>query len=257
MIDYHIHTNFSDGKNTHVEYLKKSEQLGLKEIGFSDHLCLNYPNWAAKERDFKTISEAIVSLKNQNNSNSKIRFGFEVDYIEGKEDEISEILKRFELDYIIGSVHYIKEWNFDTNKKDFIESDIDKFYIDYFNLVQKAARSELFDIIGHIDLAKKFNYYPKFDLNEIYNKTAKVLKESDVTFELNTSGMDKPCKEFYPSDQFLKILFQYGVPVTLGSDSHQIDNLARYFDIAISKLKEVGYSSLAIFENRKRKFIAI
>jgi histidinol-phosphatase (PHP family) len=54
---------------------------------------------------------------------------------------------------------------------------------------------------------------------------AKSLKEYDLTFELNTSGMDKECKEFYPSDEFLQILCDYKIPVTLGSDSHKVENL--------------------------------
>ena len=118
-------------------------------------------------------------------------------------------------------------------------------------------KSGLFDIIGHIDLAKKFAYYPSFNLTDIYLSTARVLKDFDIVFELNTSGMDKDCKEFYPSDKFLEILYKFGVPVTLGSDSHEINQLARYFDIAIEKLKRIGYNSLAVFSNRKRSFLHI
>lgn len=254
MIDYHVHSIFSDGKNTYQDYILEAERVGLNEIGFSDHICINYPKWAVKLSDFDQVDNEIKQLKLKS-KNVNIRYGFEVDYIENREFEISNLLKKFSVDYIIGSVHYVNDWNFDINKKDFLKKDIDQFYKDYYSLVQKAAKSKLFDIIGHIDLAKKFNYFPSFNLTEVFNQTAIILKESDMVFELNTSGKDKDCKEFYPSDQFLKILYEHKVPVTLGSDSHSINHLGRYFNEAISKLKKIGYKQLSIFKNRKRRFI--
>ena len=113
----------------------------------------------------------------------------------------------------------------------------------------------MFDIIGHIDLAKKFAYYPSYDLTNLYIETAQALKNADVVYELNTSGMDKDCKEFYPSDKFLTILYELNIPVTLGSDSHKVDHLTRYFNVAILKLKKIGYKKLSTFTNRRRDFI--
>ncbi len=255
MIDYHIHTNFSDGKNSHEEIIRSAKELNLTEIGFSDHLCLNFPNWAIGLNDIESIANKIILLKNE--KDIIVKFGFEVDYLDDKKDEIAEIIDKLPLDYTIGSIHYIKNWNFDTNKKMFKKLDIDQFYLDYFSLINKAAQSGLFDIIGHIDLAKKFNYYPSFDLNTLYQQTAKVLKESDVAFELNTSGLDKRCNEFYPSEPFLQILFQHDIPVTLGSDTHKTEDLARYFNEAISLLKKIGYTRIARFTNRKRDYVNI
>ena len=56
MIDYHIHTNFSDGKNSHEEIIRSAKELNLTEIGFSDHLCLNFPNWAIGLNDIESIA---------------------------------------------------------------------------------------------------------------------------------------------------------------------------------------------------------
>ena len=35
--DYHTHTKYSHGKNTVLENAVRAEQLGLKEIGITDH----------------------------------------------------------------------------------------------------------------------------------------------------------------------------------------------------------------------------
>lgn len=257
MIDYHTHSKYSDGVNSYREIVSAAKKSGLSEIGLSDHFCLHYPKWAVKKSDFSRLTEEIQLLKIEYKDQIKIKFGFETDYIEDRENEIADFLHQFPLDYVIGSVHYVNNWNFDTDKKSFSIIDVDRFYIEYFSLIQKAAQSGLFHIIGHIDLAKKFNYYPSFNLTDIYHHTAKILKDADVAYELNTSGMDKDCKYFYPSDQFLKILFQHQVPVTLGSDTHKIADLTRYFDIALQKLKTIGYNKLAVFKNRERDFIPI
>ncbi|HRW63653.1 MAG TPA: histidinol-phosphatase HisJ family protein [Bacteroidales bacterium] len=257
MIDYHTHSLYSDGKNTYKELLDTAYKKNLSEIGFSDHLCLHYPDWAVKESQLLKLSDDIISLKNNSSSPVKVKFGFEVDYIDGKEDEIRKMLEKFPLDYAIGSVHYINNWNFDTIVDDYHSIDIDKFYNDYFLLIQKAAKSKLFDIIGHADLAKKFAFYPSFNLDAIYEETAKVFAESNAVVELNTSGKDKPCKEFYPSVDFLKQCFNHGVPVTLGSDSHHIPHLARYFNDAIQLLIEVGYTQIVSFTQRKPNYIPL
>ena len=207
-----------------------------------------------KKEQFTNIITDISRIKNEVRD-VNIKFGLEVDYIEGKESEINDYIEKFPLDYVIGSVHYVNDWNFDTNRGEFKNIDIDQFYKDYFVLIQKAARSGLFDIIGHIDIAKKFNYFPSFDLKPYYEKTARILSKSDVVIELNTSGLDKPCKEFYPGNTFLQICYLQNVPVTLGSDAHFASDIARYFPETILKLKSIGYRKIATFKNRNRSFI--
>jgi len=256
MIDYHTHSKYSDGKNTYEEIIRKAVEKGLQEIGFSDHLCLHYPGWAAAKDDFENIKEEITSLKKSTND-IQVKFGLEVDYIKSMENNIRDHIKKFPVDYIIGSIHYIDDWNFDTTPKAYPGKDMNQTYLDYFDLLQQAALSGLFDIMGHIDVIKKFNFYPDFDLKPYYERTAEVFSNSDVVFELNTSGLDKPCKELYPSDEFLKSCFDQNVPVTLGSDAHIPSQVARYFSLAVSKLKHVGYRKITIFNQRKRSYITL
>lgn len=255
MIDYHIHTCFSDGADTHEDCVRKAIKMGLAEIGFSDHICLNNPKWSVDKNDYQLMIETILSFQNSDELPLKVRFGLEVDYLPGKEKEIKEVLEQFPVDYLIGSVHYIKGWNFDTINKGYNKQDINKLYSDYFKLIQNAAMSGLFDIIGHADVIKKFNYYPSINLDNLYRETATIFKKSNVVVELNTSGLSKPCKEFYPSNDFLKYCFFNDVPVTLGSDAHQSNDISKNFSLATEKLKETGYRKIAVFEKRKRSFI--
>lgn len=251
--DYHMHTTFSDGRNSHQKMVAGAIKAGLQEIGFSDHICLNNPDWSAKISDVPKMYEAISKLREE--STISIKFGLEVDWLAGREKEIVKVLDgNPELDYVIGSVHYINDWIFDDDSYRFDEYqkwDIEELYKVYFNLVQKAAQSKLFDIIGHPDLIKKFNFRPKGDVSDCLKETAKVFKASGVCVDINTSGLDLPCQEIYPSRELLEFCFAEGVPITFGSDAHSFDKIASHFDEAIKFVKEVGYRKYATFSKRK------
>ena len=199
----------------------------------------------------------INAVRNDENTSIKVKFGIEVDYFPDKENEIAETISSLDLDYVIGSVHFIDSWNFDTDIAPYDQIDINKFYRQYFRLVQQSALSGLFDIIGHCDLAKKFGYYPSFPLDELYDQTAMIFKKTDVVVELNTSGRIKPCNEFYPSIPFLQRLAHHKVPITLGSDAHVEQNVGQFFDEALMELKALGFKELVMFDKRERHSVKI
>jgi len=254
--DYHIHTNFSDGHHTHDEMVYSAKVSGLSEIGFSDHISLKPVGWAMDLQKLPALVELISHLQRKSSSIA-IRFGAEVDYLPDKVLETQQLINSLPLDYVIGSVHFIGDWNFDTDYSGYAGIDIDDFYRNYFRLIGEAAQTRMFDIIGHADLAKKFAVYPSFKLKTIYEQTAKIFSESDVVVELNTSGKDKPCSEYYPSVDFLEVLHHYKVPVTLGSDAHVEQNIGKYFDEAASLLKSIGYKEIVTFNRRKRNRIKL
>jgi histidinol-phosphatase (PHP family) len=250
--DYHMHTFLSDGKDTHEDMVASAAYKSISEIGFTDHLSVKPIGWAMDLSMIPLMIEKVNALK-QNSNNVLVKLGAEIDYVPGLEKEIAELIKSIPFDYTIGSVHFINDWNFDTDIRPYDQINIDKFYTDYFKLVQQSAKSGLFDVIGHCDLAKKFSYYPSFRLERLYEETAKVFRKSGVVVELNTSGRIKPCAEFYPSAVFLEKLAKYKVPITLGSDAHVEQNIGQFFDEAISELKALGYKEIVKFTKRIRE----
>ena len=84
----------------------------------------------------------------------KIKIGLEVDFISGKEAEISTFLNPLKLDYVIGSVHYLGEKTVDEGPEFYEGKSIDRLFESYFESVCEAIESDLFDIIGHCDLNK-------------------------------------------------------------------------------------------------------
>jgi len=256
--DYHMHTALSDGHNTHEEMVLSAIEKGFDEIGFSDHFCIKQPcTWAVGADGIAQLEEKVIEMRVKYGDQINILFGIEVDYFSDKEKEIRESLQQFSFDYIIGSIHFLNDWNYDTDKSRYSEFRNDFLYDWYFREFQSAAKSGLFDIMVHPDLIKKFRIWPETSRKQLFEETAEVLARSGVGFEINTSGKDRPCGEFFPGRELLSAFFKAGVPVTMGSDSHLQEQIGRHFAEAKTILKEIGYTKMMRFRNREGVSVTI
>lgn len=257
LIDYHMHSILSDGKDTHEEMVKAGIRNGLDEIGFSDHVCLKPVNWAIKEIDIPVMTQQILELKEKYKGQIEIKYGIEMDYFPGREDEIRDLINTIPVDYVIGSVHFIGDWNFDSDKSFYGKWPNDELYQMYFELIQLAAQSGLFDIVGHLDIIKKFRVYPETDQTALFEQTLKIIKENNLVVELNTGGLDRPCAEFTPSPSLIERCYQLHIPMTISSDAHQASQIGRHYETAIDLLRQVGFNELTTFSKRERQTFRI
>ena len=56
------------------------------------------------------------------------------------------------------------------------------------------AETKYFDIVGHIDLTRKFGLSPKVDISKEIDLALKAIKDADMAVEINTSGFYHLCK---------------------------------------------------------------
>jgi histidinol-phosphatase (PHP family) len=257
MVDYHTHSVLSDGKDSYEEMVRVAIARGLDEIGFSDHVCLKPVDWAINMVDIPVMTQQILNLKLKFKDDIKIRYGIEMDYFPGYEVELKEIIESIPLDFVIGSVHFIEDWNFDTDQSLYGKWPNDQLYENYFDLIQKATESGIFDIIGHLDIIKKFRIYPESNQDKLFEDTIKLIKRHNLVVELNTGGVDRPCAEFTPGPKLLEMCYRHSVPVTLSSDAHKASQIARHFESAVEVLTQIGYSEIVGFQNRSRKMIRL
>ncbi|MEK4344939.1 histidinol-phosphatase HisJ [Paenibacillus sp. FSL P4-0184] len=266
-IDYHTHherCGHAVGKLE--EYVQRGIQLGLQQLGLSDHLPLihvdpasYYPEMAMPMAELPHYVEECLTLKERYRGVIDLRVGLEADYIEGYEDQIREILSPYPWDYLIGSVHFLGEWDItDYRQVDGWEGkDELEVYRLYYDAVKKSALSGLYDIIGHMDVIKRFGYGPqtpegKAEVRTLELETLKVIADSGIAMELNASGLTKPCAEMFPAEHLLQEAFMLGIPLTLGSDAHDPAKLGDGLQEARSMLWHTGFRELAVFEGRRR-----
>jgi histidinol-phosphatase (PHP family) len=254
--DYHMHSSYSDGRSVPEDYITSAIAAGLSEIGFSEHLTLfkDLEDWNMNPVN---ISPYITHLENLQNTiqSIKIKIGLEVDFFAGKEEEIYAFLHPLPLDYIIGSVHYLGEKTVDVGPEFYEGKNIDRLFESYFDSVIAAVASDLFDIIGHCDLIRIYGYKPSADMEPLYRKLAKTMKNHDVAFEVNTNGRNRPLADFYPDRRYLHIFREENVSVCVNSDAHMPSRVGQYFDEAYELLRYIGFNEMAVFEKRMRRMV--
>ena len=185
-----------------------------------------------------------------------VRLGVESDYVLGWDDHYRRLWQQYPLDYVIGSVHWLEHWSiFDPVLPP--NRDAGQVYAEYLYTTQAAARSGVYDIIGHLDCLKTAGHIPDLSITPLLEETVRVLAASGVAIELNTSGWRKPFNDCFPRAELLACCCHYGVPVTLGSDAHTPDDVAYRFADAIALLQDVGYHEFATFASRKRCMVPL
>lgn len=262
MVDYHIHTDrCGHAKGSLEEYYREARRKGLEEIGFADHFPLSLlgftpPIKVTMEGEELPHYVSDIEEMRRGKKSPSVKLGIEVDYLPGKEEAIKRGIAPYPFDYVVGSVHFLGNWDF-TNPQVAQEYEklkdhqIFKLHEEYFQLIEKVAQSNLFDIIGHIDVIKKFGYLPRQGTRYLMERVAGLLQEADICVEVNTAGLYAPAGEFYPGLEFLKICFHKKIPVTLGSDAHRPEDVGRDIKKALELLREVGYREIVLFNKRK------
>jgi len=254
--DYHIHTTLCNHAVGEMEeYVERAIERGLREIGFSDHMpVMPEPHLCMGFDQVQGYVDRVIELRERYKDRITIKLGCEMDIEHDRIDEIKDLAASYPFDYIIGSIHYLDGWPFDQDQYSdtFRKGDVDAIFARFFEAVARAAETGLSDIVGHIDNIKCMGFRPSGDMTAHYERLAAAVAASGLAVEVNTSGLDKLCKEQYPSAELLKVLRSHDVPVTVGSDSHNPDHIGRHFDVALSLLEECGYDSVVYFTDRKR-----
>ena len=261
--DYHMHTplcRHATGEPT--EYAARALQLGLTEIGFSDHNPMvrdDYDDWHMRTDELDEYVEKVRQARSDHPGLS-IKLALEVDYIPGHEDWIRDLASRHPWDYFIGSVHYVSDsWDMDNPKKlsEWEKRDPIEVWTVYFDRLTQAAESRLFEIIGHADLCKKFCFYPRQDCTHLYKRFLTAAQKAGMAIEINTAGLRKDCKEIYPNRQILELAFGLGVPITFASDAHAPHEVGADFSKAVHLARSVGFTHACRFLKRSREFVAL
>lgn len=268
LVDYHTHTvRCGHAGGTMEEYVEAAIERGLQEIGFSDHIPWY---WVTEERRDYAIAMPMdqfddyvqdVRRLRERYPQIPIRLGVEADYIPGHEDQLAQILGRYDWDYVIGSCHFLGEWGFDNPDEtaEYDNWDLGELYDRFWELEIAAARTGLFDIMAHLDLIKKFGHRPPagYDLLGAYRRVAGAMAETGVAIELSVAGTRKPVREYYPHPDLLRACCEKGVDLVISSDAHHPSEVGRDFDAALRVAAASGYDRLVSFARRKRLFHSI
>ncbi|MCM1988420.1 histidinol-phosphatase HisJ family protein [Oceanirhabdus seepicola] len=260
-IDHHIHT---DNSFDSVEKLKKmcekAVDEGIEIIGFGEH-------FSTIER-LPTYGHMRFGKYNQEIEYCRSKFKGELEILKGLEicspqyniDSILKIVKDEKIDFIIGSVHDIDG----PKLRKYIDGKCNKeAYEGYFKKVLQASEKGEYDILGHIDLLKRyaFEQLGNYEFNDFEGIISEILKnviKRDKAIEVNTSGLGSGAKELFPSIEVLKLYKELGGKlITIGSDAHSAEKLGNNHTIAVEVLRDLGYKEYYYYKQRKPHRVSI
>jgi len=256
--DYHMHTRLCrHATGEPAQYAASAIAVGLTEIGFSDHSPMQtdgFDDWRMRLSELDEYVELVTRARTDFPA-IRIALGLEIDFLPGHEDWIRDLAHRHNWDYLIGSVHYVEPgWDIDNPAKISTWHDRNpaEVWAAYFDRLSQAAGSGLFDIIGHVDLCKKFGFVPETDFMPHVREFLSTVARAGVAIEINTAGLRKQCHEIYPSRPILEAAFRLNIPITFGSDAHAPDEVGADFPSAVALAKDCGYTHALRFQQRER-----
>ncbi len=254
LCDYHTHTPLCmHAEGTAEEYVDAAIAAGLMEYGIADHAPVQpepFDDWRMLTSQLTDYYDWIMRAREHAADRIQVRSGLECDWLVGCEDWINQLRGCSSWDYMIGSVHYLADkWDFDNPVwlGRWAEVDVEAVWSQYWKTYEEMVRSDLFEIFGHADLIKKFGYRPKGDLRRFYEPVIEAISESRGVLEVNTAGWHKPCKEQYPSLQFLDLCAEAGVDIVVSSDAHAPAEVGRNFDEARTRILAAGFTHTIAF----------
>lgn len=253
-IDLHNHTTLCNhASGTMDEYVQKAIELGIDIYGFSEHAPMKdfEDGYRLELCDKEHYESSILRLKEKYENDITILLGYEVDYLQG--DYILDIIKDAQVDYLIGSVHYLGSWGFDNPEYigQYKNKDINLVWEEYFEAIRQMAETNLFNIVGHLDLIKIFNFFPTKEVTSLALDALKAIKEANMAIEINAAGFRKPVKEQYPSSSLLELAFKLNIPITFSSDAHSVEQIGFCYDRAVEAAKRTGYDECVYFKNKQ------
>jgi histidinol-phosphatase (PHP family) len=253
-LDGHLHTDQSPDSSVPIDvYAALAVERGIPEIAITDHVdfdprdpAFEYSRFEDRQRVVRGAAERWAK------EGVVIRFGAELTYNRRWDAELRDHLRRYRYDYVIGSVH---DWPESPYWPDRVRSwvtgrSIEAILEPYYAEVIAAARTGLFDTIGHLDVVRRYLHpYLTFEdlaqRPDLQEPALRAIVESNVSLEVNTSGFRYPGGETYPSRAVVARYRELGGErIVVGSDAHSRGSFAHRLGVAYRHLTAAGFEAL-------------
>jgi len=271
-INYHLHNQYSaDGRGSTEQTIHSAIDLGFDEICFTNHVEALDPesgDWTvdlveARER-FEHQQHEIERLQPEY-PELRMLLGAEYEYRPEWVETLDALTDSVDFDMIIGSVHMVDGHQVSGGSVGgyFKDRDISETYGRYFEAVEEMLEWGGFDIVGHLDLVKRFGakYYGTFDAAPFESQVRGILDKMvavGLGLEVNTSGVVQAPAEPYPGLDILKWAKEAHVAtVTIGTDSHVPTSVEQGWETGELLLRRAGFTEITLFSHRIRKNVPI
>ena len=250
--DTHIHTlPFSTDSHQRMQEVLSANASSPYGYIITEHMDYDYPGDMVFHFDPKEYFEAYGPLRSD-----RLLLGIEMGLTPENTSQIAKTLSEYPFDMVIGSIHVV--------------DDQDIAFPDFYDLYHKREAYQRylvrmlecmekfhdFDTLAHVDYICRYSTYEDPELHVAEHKAAleaifNFLIDQDICLEINTRRLGTAQGYNTVNEMMRLYAFLGGRYVTVGSDSHRVENLSMNFDAAEKIINEHGLIPV-YFKNRKR-----
>ena len=278
--DYHMHFEKGSYDKEWVEgFFEAAKARGLEEIGISEHshtfpefeelyyedLILDdsfvgsFQKQWLKSNKFKYTIDEYFAFMRELQKDYQVKIGIEVCNFQNQE-KVRAILEQYPFDYVIGSVHFLRGWAYDSSeiKAEWENHDLQEIYEWYTEEAEKLAASGLYDVLGHPFNIRLFKFLPDFDVTPYLERVARALHEAGMGIDVNTGTYYRyPIEEISPYPDFMKVAKKYDLPLIITSDAHQPKDCGAYHEEAVAYARSFGFTKAWNFSKREKALVEL
>jgi histidinol-phosphatase (PHP family) len=240
-----------------ARYVAGARRRAVAEIAITEHVYrfAEAHDWCDnafwREEATEDVDAYCSAVLEAREAGLPVLLGVEMDWLEGRQDEIGAFLEGRPFDIVLGSVHFLDSHAIDDPTdpgRD--ELPVQELWSRYLEQLVAAARSGLYDVLSHPDLPKVFGRRIPPELDGMLDEAVAAIATTGVAIECSSAGLRKPVGELYPEPSLLARFRRAGVPATLSSDAHVPEDVGRDFPTAVAALRGAGYTTITRFSAR-------
>ncbi len=266
LFDNHTHSNNShDGVDSVDDMCKSAIERGMYGFSVTDHFECDHEEievvYGRLENSIKYVNEA----KEKYAGKLLVTLGIELAQGHIYQDISNRALSMADYDIVIGSIHTVMGGQ-DAYWVDFSnpDIDIDKLLEQYFTDLYNMTLWDKFDTMAHLTYPERYisgNYGKPVEYHrysDLLDSIFKSLIEHGKSLEINTQGLRGVLGKSAPDlDMVARYRELGGELITLGSDAHNRNDLAKHIPEVTAKLQNMGFKYLTHYVNRKPQMIKI
>ena len=279
LVDYHVHTEFSDDSNYEMEQVvQDATALGINELCFTDHVDYGIkrdwddPRGIERRKgtggelelmylanvDYPRYFEKFQFLRERYWGKIQLKFGLEFGVQVHTIPQFQTLFAKYPFDFIILSIHQVEDkefWNqrFQENRtqQEFNE----RYYKEMFDVIKNYKS---YSVLGHLDLIVRYDKLGTCPFKKIEPFVAEILKmviADGKGIEINTSSFRYGLRDLTPSRDILRLYKDLGGKIlTIGSDCHKKEHLGSRIVEIREELKRLGFNEFCTFDKMKPSF---
>lgn len=265
-VDLHSHTSHSHATDSVAAMAASAFEKGLAIFGLSEH-SLRPEGYRYARNDYQPrlaagfagyISEVRVEQARYA-GRMRVLLGLELDYFPAEEAFARAAAEEYSYDYIIGGLHFQGTRSFDGGPEDWdglTGEACHPRFVRYYEDLARMAGTGLFQIAAHPDLIKLYRpaefhaWLEKPEALENVATALRAIQTAGMAMEVSSAGLRKGLGEPYPAAPLMRLAASMNVPISFGSDSHAVGDVAGDFDRLAEYARSFGYTQSVWFAEK-------